>query len=347
MIPDTELKKLRNLILNAENPLYLFDDDQDGLCSFLIFWRATKKGKGIALKGPPQKNIIMKNLRRTNDLLVILDKPTLKDEDLEDVEIPIVYVDHHPLMEITKEKFYYFNPKIKDPNDELSTSYWVYKAMQSDLWLSAIGTISDWHIPDYTKELQNQFPDIFTKINEPGDAIFDSPFGILSKSFLFSLKGKSDEVKQCINTLTRIESPYEILNQTTSRGKFIYKHYEKMNKSYEKTLKEAMKASDNKEFLIYISPSEQDSFTSLISNELVYRNPTKIIIIARVKGEKANISLRSWKLNLQPIVKKTLEHVQGSGGGHMHACGANINSNDLDIFLNNFKKYCLEILNEK
>ncbi|MBS3064700.1 MAG: hypothetical protein J4472_02705, partial [DPANN group archaeon] len=61
MIPDTELKKLNDLIIHAENPLYLFDDDQDGLCAFLIFWRATKKGKGIAIKGSPNKNTIMKN----------------------------------------------------------------------------------------------------------------------------------------------------------------------------------------------------------------------------------------------------------------------------------------------
>ncbi|MBS3163056.1 DHH family phosphoesterase [Candidatus Woesearchaeota archaeon] len=347
MIPDTELKKLHDLIIKADNPLYLFDDDPDGLCSFLIFWRATKKGKGIALKGKPTKDTIMKNLQRTNDLLVILDKPVLEDEALDEVGIPIVYLDHHPINHITKENFYYFNPKFQDSEDELSTAYWAYKAMKTDLWLSAVGTISDWHIPDYINEIQTQFPDIFTNIDNPGEAIFNSPFGRLSKTFLFSLKGSSDITKQCIKILTRIESPYEILNQTTPQGKYIYKHYEKMNVKYEKAIEEASKHIDGEQFLIYIYHSTEDSFTSIISNELVYRNPNRIIIIARMKGEKVSISMRSWKLNLPPIVKKSLEGIQGSGGGHLHACGAVINANDLDIFINNFKKHALEELNKK
>ncbi len=347
MIPDSELKKLKTFIENAQNPIYFFDDDPDGLCSFLIFWRSTKKGKGIALKGHPNKNILMKNLGKTNDLLVILDKPVLTDEDIEDINIPIIHLDHHPLIELTKSNYHYFNSKKNDPNDESPTAYWAYKTMQSDLWLSAIGTISDWQIPDYIEEIQKEFPDIFTKINNPGDATFNSPFGILSKSFLFALKGKSDEVKQCINILTRIETPYEILNQTTARGKFIYKHFEKMNNKYEKVIEEASKSNNEEKFLTYIYPSTQDSFTSFLSNELIFRNPNKIIIIARIKGEKVSISLRSWKINIQSIVKNSLENIQGTGGGHIHACGAVINSNDLDIFLNNFKKYCLEELDKE
>ena len=347
MIPDTELKKLNDLIINAENPLYLFDDDQDGLCAFLIFWRATKKGKGIAIKGSPNKNTIMKNLNLSNDLLVILDKPVLNSEDIEEVEIPIVYLDHHPLNEINQKNLHYFNPKFKDPKDELSTAYWAYKAMKTDKWLSAIGTISDWHIPDYIDEIQKEFPNIFTEIKNPGDAIFNSPFGVLSKAFLFSLKGSSDITKQCIKILTRIESPYEILNQTTSQGRFIYKHYEKMNNKYEKAIEEASKHIDGEHFLIYIYHSTEDSFTSIISNELIYRNPNRIIIIARIKGEKVSLSIRSWELSLPPIVKRSLENIEGTGGGHLHACGSVINANDLDIFINNFKKYALEELNKK
>jgi single-stranded DNA-specific DHH superfamily exonuclease len=279
--------------------------------------------------------------------LVILDKPILKDEALEDVSIPIVYLDHHPINELEKKNLFYFNPRFENPLDDLPTSYWAYKAMHSDLWLSAIGTISDWHIPDYIHEIQKKFPDIFTKINDPGEANFNSPFGILSKSYLFAMKGKSQDTNKLIKILTRIDSPYEILNQTTSQGKLIYSHYEELNKKYQKILETASQSVEEDKFLVYIYPSSQDSFTSILSNEIVFRNQNKIIIIARIKGEKANLSLRTWLLNIPPIVSRALEGINGSGGGHKHACGAVIKSEDLHLFINNFKKYCLEELNKK
>ena len=44
---DKWYKEIRDLVQSSENPLFFFDDDEDGLCSFLLLWKHIKKGKGI------------------------------------------------------------------------------------------------------------------------------------------------------------------------------------------------------------------------------------------------------------------------------------------------------------
>ena len=46
MLPEKENKQLREELKTAKKPLFIFDDDPDGLCSFLLFYRFLREGKG-------------------------------------------------------------------------------------------------------------------------------------------------------------------------------------------------------------------------------------------------------------------------------------------------------------
>ena len=50
MIPESQLKKVRTALETSARPLIFFDDDPDGLCSFLLFYRLHREGKGIIVK---------------------------------------------------------------------------------------------------------------------------------------------------------------------------------------------------------------------------------------------------------------------------------------------------------
>ena len=50
------------------------------------------------------------------------------------------------------------------------------------------------------------------------------------------------------------------------------------------------------------------------------------------------MSLRSKEIIIRTVLEKALEGVQGYGGGHEHACGANVKKEDFDRFIENFKK---------
>ena len=65
-----------------------------------------------------------------------------------------------------------------------------------------------------------------------------------------------------------------------------------------------------------------------------------IIILAREKSGEYKMSLRSGRHG--PIIDKALEKaligVDGYGGGHEKACGANVKKADFERFIENFKR---------
>lgn len=342
MITEEKLKEIYDIISKAERPLYLFDDDPDGLTSFLIFWRKFQKGKGISVKGYVNTQLLSKVKLENPDLIVILDKPVVDEEFVIGTNIKILHLDHHPPNNIVSNNYKYFNPRIIDPNDERPVSYWSYKIIKQDQWLATIGCISDWFIPEFAENFQKEYPKLLPKITTPGEIIFKTPFGQLCKTYNFCLKGKSQDVKRCINVLTRIESPEEIINQTTSRGKFIFKYFEKLEKQYRTVINPILEQKSPGKFLIYTYSSLENSFTSLISNEISVKRPKKVIILGRISKDKVIMSIRSNELIIPPVLKESIEGLNNAtGGGHNHACGSVILQEDFNTFITKFKKLAL------
>ena len=80
------------------------------------------------------------------------------------------------------------------------------------------------------------------------------------------------------------------------------------------------------------------ALTSDLSNEVLFENPDKFIIIGREKSGEMKCSLRSSKYKVLPALEKALTKVKGYGGGHLHACGANIDKNDFEKFTEIIRK---------
>jgi nanoRNase/pAp phosphatase (c-di-AMP/oligoRNAs hydrolase) len=151
----------------------------------------------------------------------------------------------------------------------------------------------------------------------------------------FNLKGTVSESMKCVKILTRIEHPDEILKQKSSRGKLIWKKYQHYNKEYE-SIKNDIKSKEDI-LLVHVYQDNKTSYTKEMSNELLYRHPEKIIVLGREKSGEIKISLRSASKPLAPALKKALEGIEGYGGGHLLACGANIKKDDFDRFLENLR----------
>ena len=49
-------KELREALERSQRPLFLYDNDADGLCSFLLFSRFLGRGKGVAVRSYPDLN---------------------------------------------------------------------------------------------------------------------------------------------------------------------------------------------------------------------------------------------------------------------------------------------------
>ena len=80
------------------------------------------------------------------------------------------------------------------------------------------------------------------------------------------------------------------------------------------------------------------SFSGDLSNELIYRYPDKIVIVGREKSGEVRLSLRSMKKVLPPVIEKALIGVEGYGGGHEYACGANVKKEDFERFVESIRE---------
>lgn len=334
-----QVKQIREELVTCKNPLFLFHDDPDGLCSFLLLYRYIREGKGMVVKSMPR--IDEKFLRKVEeyqpDKIFILDVAIVDQYFIDATKRPIIWIDHHEPLD--RDKVKYFNPRVKDPKKNIPATYLCHQITKQDLWIATTGCIGDWFVPDFYKEFAKEYPKLVDKKKKtPPEILFDTELGKLSRILSFMLKGKTGEVMKCVKIMTRIADPYEILEQKTPRGKFIYKRYEKMNEKYQKLLKGAKKEAGKDKLLVFTYSENETSFTGDLSNELLYRYPNKIIIIGREKGDEMRMSLRTSKILLPPILQKALQSISGYGGGHEHACGACVKKDDFKEFLEILRK---------
>ena len=340
-LSDNQFSQIRQELDDCRNPLFFFDDDQDGLCSFLLLYRYKQEGHGVIFKTTPRIGTAF--LRKVDDYkpdkVFVLDIADVQQDFLDEIKVPVVWVDHHGPFK--RDNVKYFNPRVSNSEDNFPTSFLCYQTVKKDIWIASVGCVADWFIPPFIKELEKEFPDLINNpYKAPGDIIFNSNLGKLIRILSFILKGKTNEVMKCVKVMTRIKSPDEILQQKTSQGKFIYKKYEQINKMYEPLIKDVLEAAENTQdkLIIYKYKDDTMSFTSDLSNELIYRFPKKIIMIAREKNDEMKCSLRSGKTILPPLIEKALIGLEGFGGGHELACGLNIKTRDFDEFVKRFRE---------
>ncbi len=336
MLTPDQIQQIRQAIEQSKNPLFFFDDDTDGLTSFLLLYRKYKKGHGVPVKAPQtEENLYLRKIQEYDpDLVVVLDRPVLPQTLLDQIHAPVVWIDHHE--PVSRQGAQYYNPMVLTRGDNRPTSYWCYQVAQQDLWIALVGIIGDWYVPEFVIEFYHK--ELLDKKKTPDDILFETEFGKLIKIFNFVLKGRTSDVKKNIALLMKVESPFEILKQTTTRGKCIYRYFEKINAAYEKVLQHALKEKGEEGVFVFTYPSAQHSFTGTLSNELLHRRDEQILIIAREKDDEVRVSIRGKNTVILPLVKRALEKVSGFGGGHEMACGANMKKEKFPVFVEEMRK---------
>lgn len=340
MIPPDQIKEFRRILDESVKPLFLFDDDPDGICSFIQLYKYAGKGIGVIAKASPvlPEMYVHKIRDYSPDIVFVLDKPRLSHEFIEHCRTPIVWLDHHPPQEVPPD-IRYFNPRLLDAEDGRPTSYWCYKVARQHLWIAMTGVLGDWQLTDLAKEFSKQHPDLLPpEFKEPQEALYKSPLGKFARLISFVVKGRVSEAMNCVKILIRIESPHEVLEQTTPRGRYLYSKYLRVKKEYDQLLKQADACASDERLLLFTYTEQNTSFTSELSNELVYRHPDKVILICRSRGDEMKCSLRSTDVDLHKMVERCLVGLEGYGGGHEHACGACVKNHDWGQFLERLRE---------
>lgn len=342
MLTDKQIKEIREHLERAQNPLFFFDNDPDGLCSFLLLQRYIGKGKGVPIKSFPE--LTPDYFRKINELnadyIFILDKPVISQDfwkEIEQINLPVVWIDHHELQGEIPKFVNFYNPLYNKnkTNEPVSVLCYQVSNKKEDLWIALVGAISDKFLPDFYPEFKKKYPDLDYDSKSAFDVLYHSEIGRVSKLLDSGLKDRVSNVVMMLKFLMKAKSPYEVLEE--SKGNFLmHKRFNHIEKKYKRLLKEAIEEYDPRDKILFFQYGGDLSISSELSNELSYRFPEKDVIVMYNKGIKVNISARGK--NVKDRMLKTLKGIKdAAGGGHDDAVGAQIKAEDLELFKKKFK----------
>ena len=342
MLTEKQILEIREHLEKAQNPVFFFDNDGDGLCAFLLLQRFIGRGKGVVIKGSPKmEGSYFRKVSELNaDYIFVLDKPGVSNEFFEEarqINIPVVWIDHHDFSKEEIPEFVdYYNPLVNgDENEPVAELCYKIAKKKEDMWIAVVGCISDCFIPDFYDEFRKQYPDLALNSERALDIYYGSELGKITKMFNFALKDSTTNVVNMMKFLMKAKSPYEVLEE--SKNNFsMHKKFNEINKKYEKLLEKAEGSVVDGKVLFFEYRGDL-SISSEVANGLKYKFPDKIIVVAYVKEGKVNISVRGE--NVRGVLLKILEGFEDStGGGHENAVGAKIRSVDLERFRAEFMK---------
>lgn len=337
MLNNVQLEEIRDHLNNAQNPVFFFDNDQDGLCSFLLLQKYLGRGKGFPIKTSPAltKDYLRKVEEFNSDYIFILDKPEVSEEFVQEIEkknIPIVWIDHH---EISPDKIpgyvNYYNPLFEEDKKNEPVTYLCYKITKrkEDMWLAIVGCISDNLVPDFYNDFMKEFPDLCKEDNDAFNLFYGSEIGKIARIIGFGLKDKISNVIGMVKFLISCKTPYDFLEES-NKNKTVHRRFQEVDKKYQKILEKAKKSANSGK-LLFFKYAGEISMSSDVANGLKYLFPDKIVFVLYTKGFKVNISGRGKEV--KKIILSAIEGLENStGGGHENAVGAQIRKEDVKEF---------------
>ena len=349
MLKQEQLQEIKEHLERAQNPLFFFDNDADGLCAFLILQRYIGRGKGIAIKSfPGLSQTYVKRIHELKpDYIFVLDKHAIDQEFIDEVNelnIPLVAIDHHNVPKPNLE--HYYNPYYVDGKTE-PTSYLCYKATakKSDMWLAVIGSIGDGFIPEFFHEFRKGYLDLFDMRFEEKDVyasnfafeiLYNTQIGKIIQILNYGLLDTTTNVLKMMKYLMKAKNPYDVI-QENSRTRSFLTRFTEINANVKKIVGKAEQelVESEEEELLFFTYGGNMSLSQYVSNELIYKYPEMVIAVGYINGNYVNFSLRG-PLNVRDLTLKAISDIEGAqGGGHEHATGAKITLDQVDKFKGN------------
>lgn len=336
MFSTKQVSELKDHLERAQNPVFLYDNDGDGFCSFMLLKRYLGRGKGIAVRSHPDIDVgyAAKAKLLGADYLFVLDRPFLGDKFLAEISelgIQLVWIDHHDVLIESNlpDWVHVFNPARGHGTSEPVTAL-VYSLTKrkEDSWIAVAGCISDNHLPSFYKTFEKEYPDLSADVKIPFDVYYKTGIGRIARAISFGLKDSITHVVYMQNFFAEAVSPQDVFSELETVSSFA-KKYKETNKKYVELLETAKEQTRGK--LVFFEYGGTMSISADLANELSYLYPGKYIGVAYINGLTTNVSLRGK--NIRSIFERVIVKMENvSGGGHPDAIGARIRATDLDTF---------------
>lgn len=351
MLTEKQIKEIREHLENAKNPIFLFDNDPDGLCSFLLLQRFIGRGRGVAVKSLPglNKSYFKRVEELKADYIFVLDKPIIDDDFIELVEkssIPLVVIDHHNVEKPkVKENYYntFYESGLSEPVSYLC--YHITSRKKEDAWIAAIGCITDAFLPDFIEDIKKDCPELLDYPYKTAfDILYNTKFGEISQIISFGLRDTTTNVVNMMRFLMKASSIHDILEENQKTKSFLNR-FKEIDEKYKRILKKAEECIEDD--LLWYTYAGDMSINQYVANELVYKYPEKLVVVIYTKGDIANLSLR-WKGDIRTATVEAVKGIEGaSGGGHEHATGARVSKDKIEEFKKRLLEEVEKIRNKK
>jgi len=344
MLTKKQVEEIREHLQHANDPLFFFDNDADGLCSFLLLQKYICKGKGFPIRSfPDLSESYFRKIQELNpDYVFILDKPVVSKEFLErvhEVNLPVVWIDHHDIDKKDVPDFvHYYNPLFnrKKSNEPVTALCHQINPDKNLAWLAVVGCVSDHFFPKFYKDVKKLYPDLTIDSKDPFDIFYNSQLGKIARIFGFALKDKTTNVINALKFLMRTNTPYEVLHDS-QKNYSMHNRFEQVELKYQKLVKKAFSSVEKEDKMLFFQYGGDLSISSDLANFLSYSFPDKFVIVVYVSGMKANISARGK--GVRGKILKAIEDLPGAtGGGHEEAVGAQVSVGDLKKFREKLEK---------
>lgn len=338
MLSELEINEIKVHLEKAQNPLFLFDNDVDGLCSFLLLRKFIGRGKGVAIKSYPELDAsYVKKIDEFNaDYVFVLDKPVVSDSFRKEVKaknIPFVWIDHHNLNPGDLEGINYYNSFNNGKGEPVTYVCWEITKRKEDLWLALAGCIADAYLPEFSSEVGEVYPELWKHVKSAFEGVYKTQIGKVTQIMSFGLKDRTSNVVKMMKFLLKAK-PHDILEENIKNPTL--KRFNQINGKYQRLLSKAESFIGSKK-LVYFQYGGDLSISGDLANELIYKYPEKIIVVVYMNGTKATLSLRGK--GVRKLTVEAIKEIDGATGeGHEEATGAKMNIEDLPKFKDNLER---------
>jgi single-stranded DNA-specific DHH superfamily exonuclease len=344
MLTKKQVEEIKEHLDKAQNPLFFFDNDNDGLCSFLLLQRYIGRGKGFPVKTSPEltEDYFRKVRELEPDYVFILDQPEVSDKffnRVREVNIPVVWIDHHEIEDNEVPSFVnYYNPVLnkKKSNEPVTALCYQIANKKEDRWIAVIGCIADKFVPDFYPGFRKEFPDLTIDSKDAFEIFYNSKIGEIATMFGFALMDRTTNVINMLRLLMKVKSPYDVLEENTTTHS-IHKRSNELYEKYNQLIKKAKEEIKSSGKLFFFKYGGEISMSADIANRLRYLFPEKTIAVVRITEGRASFSMRGK--NIREKVLKIIENIEGAtGGGHEDAVGAQMKAENVDKFEEELRK---------
>lgn len=333
-------------ITRKDEPLIIFHNDADGMCSCALMNRflkskIRKRADVIPQPMPPEKNLMAKIKMCLPTKIIFVDLAIdQKKRLIKRLEsfCDILIIDHHPIInDMNSERTVHFNPKFKKDVYQ-SASYLVYKICshfpefnhKKNLWIAMVGAIGDYDLSsskDIVREAKKIYPEVIEKVDDK--SVRESLFGKIAE-MITAAKAVGVPPEEVEKILEDAKSYKEVLTNQK-----LVDTYRKIQEEIERIIIDAKAKFDMNKKIFFYEIKSKYSIRSVVATCLAEMWPDKIIIIYQKVRNKVRVAGRNQggQFNMGKLLNLALSPgMKASFGGHPAASGGIIDENDWNEF---------------